>query len=159
MSIRVVLIDDTDYIYAYYNPDADGRPEDIAYTTKLRPQEEETARAIAEAEDEDFDSLFVYAFPKYRVHLDELIELPYSVIKRIGARSSFELKGDLTVSLPGKKVSYTKHHKVLEKIDRRRRKGNQEIYKEWDETITYYPITVVDYAYPDEPIIATDDDQ
>ncbi len=159
MSIRVVLTNGVDYIFTYNNRDAEGRPEDIAYTTKLRPQEEETAQAIAEANDPDFGSMFVIMLPKYRVHLSELIELPYSVAKRIGARSSFELKGDLTVSLPGKKVSYTKHHKVLEKIDRRRRKGNQEIYKEWDETITYYPITVVDYAHPDEPIIATDDDQ
>ena len=153
-SIRVVLTDDTDYIFTYDNSDADGRPEDIAYTTDVRIREARSHPEWDDPEEIDYKRGVVYC-KSYRAHLSELNRLPRSITKRIGAR---KLMGDLTISLPTQQKSFTKHNKVLVKIDRRRRKGNQEIYKEWDEIIAYYPITVVDYAYPDEPIIATDDE-
>ena len=158
MSIRVVLTDGSDYIFTCDNPDADGLPAHIAYTTDLHLNEERVAWQWTEAhEGEDMAVERAILYPKsYRVHLSELDRLPRSITKRIGTH---KLTGDLIISLPSKENSFTKHHKDLVKIDRRRRKGNQEIYNEWDEIVTYYPVTVVDYAYPDEPIIATDDEQ
>jgi hypothetical protein len=148
-SIRVVLTDDTDYIFTYDNSDADGLPEDIAYTTDVRIREARSHPQWDNPEEVDYERGIVYC-NSYRACLYRLNRLPRSITKRIGTH---KLKSDIVISLPSKTKSFTKHNKVLIKIDRRRKVP--EIYNEWDEIIDYYPITVIDYAYTDEPIIGT----
>ena len=150
--INIVLVDGTDYIFAYEHPDASGRPEDVAYTTDLRLREQRASYGYDSDSDDDYEHGIIYR-NSYRVHLDRLQYLPKPIVKRIGTHT---LKSDILISLPSTTKSFIKHHKDLVKIDRRRKVP--EIYKEWDETIRYYPITVVDYAYPEEPIECTVDD-
>lgn len=150
--INIVLVDGTDYIFAYEHPDASGRPEDVAYTFDLRVRELRANYGCDSDDEDDYGHGILYR-NSYRVHLNRLQYLPKPVIKRIGTR---ELKSDILISLPSTMKSFIKHHKDLVKIDRRRKVP--EIYKEWDETIRYYPITVIDYAYPDEPVECTADD-
>lgn len=150
-AICVVLIDGTDYLFTYDNPDADGTQEDIAYTTNLYCREIRGSYAyeLNSDEEDDYENGIFYRY-SYRVHLDKLKYLPKSITKRIGTHKP---TSDIVVSLPSKRKSFIKHHKDLVKIDRRRK--IPEIYKEWDETIEYYPVTVVNYDYPEELISTT----
>lgn len=153
--IRIVLVDGTDYVFSCEHPDADGHLYDIAYTTKLYNREWEMAYRHDDSNDINDPFSGVYIRYSYRSQFDKLDRLPKSIIRQIG---STELEDDITISLPSKTKSFTVHHKELIRVDRRRRKGEQEIYKEWDKTINYYPITIIDYPPLEEPLNCTDNE-
>jgi hypothetical protein len=153
--IRIVLVDGTDYIFSCEYPDADGRLEDIAYTTSISYREWKIAYENDDSDEinDPFSGILIRY--SYRVSFEKVERLPKSIIKQIG---STELEDDITISLPSKTKSFTVHHKELIRIDRRRRKGEQEIYKEWDETVNYYPITIIDYPPIEKPLNCPDNE-
>ena len=126
------------------NPDADGLLSDISYDRYMDQP------CTGDGGDE-------WDWAEYRVIYEEVTKLPKRIKKAI---SLGLIEGDIVVSVPPVKSSFIKHHKELVKIDRRRKVP--EIYKEWDETIYYYPVTLITpIAVPEpmeQPIIATDDE-
>ena len=126
------------------NPDADGLLSDISYDRYMDQP------CTGDGGDE-------WDWAEYHVIYEEVTKLPKRIKKAI---SLGLIEGDIVVSVPPVKSSFIKHHKELVKIDRRRKVP--EIYKEWDETIYYYPVTLITpIAVPEpteQPIIATDDE-
>lgn len=117
----------------YENPDADGLLSDISYDRYMD-------QPCTGEDDDEWD------WAEYRVIYEEVAKLP----KRIKEAISLGIiEGDIIVSVPPVKSSFIKHHKRLVKIDRRRKVP--EIYKEWDETIDYYPVTLMNRIHIEEP--------
>ncbi len=118
------------------NPNADGRLSDISYYSYI------DVNTYMDVDEHDW--------VEHRVIYEEVTKLPNRIKE---ALSNGTIDGDIIVSVPPVKTSFIKHHKDLVKIDRRRKVP--EIYKEWDETINYYPVTLMNRINVPESTIDT----
>lgn len=127
------------YSYTFtreYCPDADGLLSDISYASHMD---------LPVYGDTDFDIEWDWA--EHRVIYQEVTKLP----KRIKHYVSLGLiEGDINISVAPVKSSFVKQCKKLIKIDRRRKVP--EIYKEWLETINYYPVELITPIAVSEPL-------
>lgn len=137
-ALTVYMVDGFSYTFTSdENPHADGRIDDIVYSSYM------TLPPYGSPDDE-------WDWVENRIAYGEVSKLPARITE---ALSTGAIEGDIIVSVPPTKASFVKHHKKLVKIDRRRKVP--EIYKEWDETISYYPVTLMNPPRIEDPPMDT----
>lgn len=130
-AIHIAMINGFDYLFTrYVNPHADAPLSAISYDdfakngTHYRVEHNEISKIADRLRDLSPESLFPDVIPNG------------AVCKAVDAWWEIHL------SLPAESVTETLHHKEwTHRIDKRIKHRDNKIYREWDETVTHYPVT------------------